>query len=214
MAFLKPTIFAIALAGATCGSAWADFNTIKRESHPGYERVKPHSKEQHIADTLEVDSLKPPVPIAMEQPNAPERRAFAEKRKRGVRKKHLAAKPTEAEKSLTRDLPPLTVPNLIAEIRRQGLLHRNVVLAQAILETGWFTSSVCRNKNNLFGLTNPRTGQYYEFAHWTESVKAYGTKVQYKYKGGDYLAWLRSIGYAEDPRYVSSLLSLMRQYGL
>ena len=32
---------------------------------------------------------------------------------------------------------------------------QKIVLAQAILETGWFRSSVCRNKHNLFGLTNP-----------------------------------------------------------
>ena len=78
-------------------------------------------------------------------------------------------------------------------------------MAQAILETGWFRSSVCRNKHNLFGLTNPRTGKYYEFNHWTESVRAYYTKVQYKYKGGNYLLWLDEIGYAEDPKYIIQL---------
>ena len=84
--------------------------------------------------------------------------------------------------------------------------------AQAILETGWFTSPVCRNKHNLFGLTNPRTGKYFKFDHWTESVRAYYTKVQYRYKGGNYLLWLRKIGYAEDPRYVRSLSRILEQY--
>ena len=99
-------------------------------------------------------------------------------------------------------LPELTIPNLYKEIIRNGILYPKIVLAQAILETGWFRSSVCRNKHNLFGLTNPRTGKYYEFNHWTESVRAYYTKVQYKYKGGNYLLWLDEIGYAEDPKYV------------
>ena len=102
-------------------------------------------------------------------------------------------------------LPALTIPNLYKEIIRNGILYPKIVLAQAILETGWFRSSVCRNKHNLFGLINPRTGKYYEFNHWTESVRAYYTKVQYKYKGGNYLLWLDEIGYAEDPKYIIQL---------
>ena len=105
-------------------------------------------------------------------------------------------------------LPELTIPNLYKEIIRNGILYPKIVLAQAILETGWFRSSVCRNKHNLFGLTNPRTGKYYEFNHWTESVRAYYTKVQYKYKGGNYLLWLDEMGYAEDPNYLVEIISI------
>ena len=106
-------------------------------------------------------------------------------------------------------LPELTIPNLYKEIIRNGILYPKIVLAQAILETGWFRSSVCLNKHNLFGLTNPRTGKYYEFNHWTESVRAYYTKVQYKYKGGNYLLWLDKIGYAEDPNYIMAIISIL-----
>lgn len=108
-------------------------------------------------------------------------------------------------------LPELTIPNLYAEIKRNGILYPKVVLAQAILETGWFRSPVCLDKHNLFGLTNPRTGKYYEFEHWTESVRAYYTKVQYKYKEGNYLLWLRDIGYAEDSGYIRSVISVLKQ---
>ena len=107
-------------------------------------------------------------------------------------------------------LPELTIPNLYKEIIRNGILYPKIVLAQAILETGWFRSSVCRNKHNLFGLTNPRTGKYYEFNHWTESVRAYYTKVQYKYKSGNYLLWLDEIGYAEDPKYIIAVENLLK----
>lgn len=107
-------------------------------------------------------------------------------------------------------LPELTIPNLYAEIIRNGIRHPKIVLAQAILETGWFTSPVCRNKHNLFGLTNPRTGKYFEFGHWTESVQAYYTKVQYRYKGGNYLLWLRKIGYAENPNYIREVIGVLR----
>ena len=74
-----------------------------------------------------------------------------------------------------------------------------------------FRSPLCRNRHNLFGLTNPKTGKYYEFNHWTESVRAYYTKVQYKYKGGNYLLWLHKIGYAEDPRYVREVMKVVSQ---
>lgn len=107
-------------------------------------------------------------------------------------------------------LPELTIPNIYKEIIRNGILYPKIVLAQAILETGWFRSSVCRNKHNLFGLTNPHTGKYYEFNHWTESVRAYYTKVQYKYKGGNYLLWLDEIGYAEDPNYLVEIISILK----
>lgn len=111
-------------------------------------------------------------------------------------------------------LPELTIPNLYKEIIKNGILYPKIVLAQAILETGWFRSSVCRNKHNLFGLTNPRTGKYYEFNHWTESVRAYYTKVQYKYKGGNYLLWLDEIGYAEDSDYVLVITKILNKYQL
>ena len=113
---------------------------------------------------------------------------------------------TESENNL----PELTIPNLYKEIIRNGILYPKIVLAQAILETGWFRSSVCKNKHNLFGLTNPRTGKYYEFNHWTESVRAYYTKVQYKYKGGNYLFWLDEIGYADNPDYIRTVVCIFR----
>ena len=117
---------------------------------------------------------------------------------------------TKDKNQAENNLPQLTIPNLYKEIIRNGILYPKIVLAQAILETGWFRSSVCRNKHNLFGLTNPRTGKYYEFNHWTESVRAYYTKVQYKYTGGNYLLWLEKIGYAENPMYKEAIYCILK----
>lgn len=107
-------------------------------------------------------------------------------------------------------LPELTIPNLYEEIRRHGIQYPKIVLAQAILETGWFRSNVCQNKNNLFGLRHPRTGKYFEFDHWTDSVRAYYSKVQYRYKGGNYLLWLKRIGYAEDQGYIRAMIKVLK----
>ena len=129
------------------------------------------------------------------------------------RKASLKAEQQKKADNITKtenNLPELTIPNLYKEIIRNGILYPKIVLAQAILETGWFRSSVCLNKHNLFGLTNPRTGKYYEFNHWTESVRAYYTKVQYKYKGGNYLLWLDEIGYAEEQKYIEVVIRVLK----
>lgn len=125
-----------------------------------------------------------------------------------------------ARVSHEKELPALTIPNLYQEIIRNGIRHPKIVLAQAILETGWFRSPLCRNRHNLFGLTNPKTGKYYEFNHWTESVRAYYTKVQYRYyqrnrikhSEVDYLMWLQEIGYAEDPKYIQAIIQVMKKF--
>ena len=96
----------------------------------------------------------------------------------------------------------LNIQNLVMEMDRCGITNQRYVVAQALLETGYFTSRVCLECNNLFGLRRPSDGSYYEFDRWEESVKAYKDYVQYKYKGGDYLLFLKRIGYAKDPDYI------------
>ena len=109
-------------------------------------------------------------------------------------------------------LEGLTIESLYQEIVKNHIKHPKIVLAQAILETGWFRSSVCRNKGNLFGLRNPHTHDYYNFNDWRESVTAYYTKVQHRYPGhGNYLLWLKKIGYAEDQGYIEALTRVLKQ---
>ncbi len=129
---------------------------------------------------------------------------------RTAREKYGEMPERASEVAYQDELPELTIHNLLAEIKKNGIKYPKIVLAQAILETGWLKSSVCRNKHNLFGLTNPRTKTYYEFNHWTESVKAYYDKVQYRYKGGNYLLWLDKIGYAEDKGYIRAVISVLK----
>jgi hypothetical protein len=81
--------------------------------------------------------------------------------------------------------------------------YPEIVYAQAVIETGNFTSSGCKRKNNLFGLMQGRSLR--TFGHWTESVAFYKNKIQSKYKGGDYYAFLKRIRYASHPQYTQIL---------
>lgn len=106
--------------------------------------------------------------------------------------------------------PPqeLNIENLYAALRKYNVMYPKIVVAQAIIETGYFSSNACLNYNNLFGLRRPSNGQYYRFENWEQSVKAYKDYIQYKYKGGDYFRFLDRIGYAEDPYYISKVRSI------
>lgn len=84
------------------------------------------------------------------------------------------------------------------------LHHTEIVTRQFALETGFGKSYNCRIRNNLFGLVKSKGG-YFIFKHWSESVLAYKTKVQYKYKKGDYYRFLNKIGYASAPNYIQTL---------
>ena len=194
-------------------SVSAQFYTITKESEilptirqkETYNRAEKDVTEGKKNKMMANDTLT----VRPDNQNKSEENSRNSDRKASLKTEQQQKKTDDITKS-ENNLPELTIPNLYKEIIRNGILYPKIVLAQAILETGWFRSSVCRNKHNLFGLTNPRTGKYYEFNHWTESVWAYYTKVQYKYKGGNYLLWLDEIGYAEDPRYIICLCNVLK----
>ena len=77
-----------------------------------------------------------------------------------------------------------------AEIKKQGILFPDVVLAQVIHETNWLKSNVYKDHNNLFGMTchkwsplcqcgsNNRSdpngdGTYCHYTNWRKSIKNY-----------------------------------------
>lgn len=105
---------------------------------------------------------------------------------------------------------PLNMKNLMTVMEKVGLSNKLHVLAQAVLETGWFKSEICRSYNNLFGLYDSKTKDYYHFERWEDSVVGYKKFIQYKYKGGNYFMFLQRIGYAEDPQYISKIAKVMR----
>ena len=104
----------------------------------------------------------------------------------------------------------LNLKNLTDVITEVGLSNKLFVLAQAMLETGNFSSRVCKEYNNLFGLYDSKNRDYYLFERWEDSVVGYGKMIQYRYKGGNYLNFLKRIGYAEDPRYITKVAKMAK----
>lgn len=104
----------------------------------------------------------------------------------------------------------LSLANLMAVADEVGLSNQLFVLAQALLETGHFSSRVCKEYNNLFGLYDSKSRDYFRFARWEDSVVGYKKMIQYKYKGGNYLKFLKRIGYAEDPMYIQKIAKMAK----
>ena len=89
------------------------------------------------------------------------------------------------------------------ELHKQRVPHAEIVLAQARLETGNFTSRRCREDKNLFGMK--RGKRYAKYRRWQDSVSDYKERISSRYKGGSYYVFLRKIGYASDQNYERKL---------
>lgn len=104
----------------------------------------------------------------------------------------------------------LSKENLVSELVAQDIKFPEIVVAQALLETGHFKSYACTNDNNLFGLRK-KDGTYMSFSHWTECVAAYKKYIQkWKQPPNDYFNYLDSLGYAEDKSYTTILKQMVK----
>lgn len=202
-------LFGVTILGTF--SVSAQFHTITRNG------IDPTTTLSHITYNAEIQPS--PADIAViDTPSKSlcEKSSVADKKEANPKKQHINKSSKKRAKQIPLDttlyLLPLNLPNIVTALRRYGIKYPRIVLAQAIQETGWLRSNVCLTKHNLFGLTNPYTGEYYEFNHWSESVRAYYTLVQYKYTSGNYYQWLEEIGYAGDPNYVNSLRKIIKLY--
>jgi hypothetical protein len=109
----------------------------------------------------------------------------------------------------------------------EGVLYQDIAILQSRLETGYYTSDLFLNGNNLFGMRFPvhrptvATGIYKghaQYAHWSDSVIDYalwqkyylsrGYRLEGEIDSAFYLVFLKCIPYAEDPRYVPKLVKM------
>lgn len=96
-----------------------------------------------------------------------------------------------------------TVEDFILELRVQKVKFADIVLRQAILESGWFTSDIWINNNNPFGFYYNE--KYLKFNNWKASICYYKQWQNKWYKKGDYYEFLTTINYAEDDCYIEKL---------
>jgi len=100
----------------------------------------------------------------------------------------------------------------------EGIQAVEIAFKQAQLETGWFTSDLFINANNLFGMRYARVRDTYasgvykyhaEYKTWISSVKDLALwQAWYASKGydlTDYFAFLEEIGYATDKKYIKKI---------
>lgn len=104
-------------------------------------------------------------------------------------------------------IPPLNAKNVLAELKKQGVPHAHIVLAQSKLETGEYKSKLCKTHNNIFGLRKGNT--YRRYDSYVACIADYKKRISSKYKGGDYYEFLRRLGYAEDPLYTEKLKDIV-----
>lgn len=96
-----------------------------------------------------------------------------------------------------------TIEQVAKELRKQNVPHAKIVLAQARLETGNFTSRMCKQDKNLFGIKHG--GKYARYSHWKDSIADYKKRISSRYSGGDYFSFLKRIGYAEEKEYIKKV---------
>lgn len=104
-------------------------------------------------------------------------------------------------------IPPLNKESVLSELNKANIPHSNIVLAQSILETGNYTSKLCKTHNNIFGLRKGK--QYRKYDNYIECIADYKRLISSKYKGGSYYNFLTNLGYAEDPNYISILKNMV-----
>lgn len=103
----------------------------------------------------------------------------------------------------------LNLTNLMAVSDEVGLSNQLFVMAQALLETGHFPAGFAKNITTCSVSMTAK-------AVITSVCKMGGQRswlqkmIQYKYKGGNYLNFLKRIGYAEDPKYITKIAKMAK----
>lgn len=131
---------------------------------------------------------------------------------------------TKVERTIVVDQETqFTKDKLIVEIGYMNFRHPEIVLAQATLETGNFTSLIFKENNNMFGMKLPRTratkavGEnrgHATFDNWEDSLDDYGMYYNAYLKSlneESYYQFLKEF-YAEDVRYVDKVRRLAEKF--
>lgn len=112
---------------------------------------------------------------------------------------------------------------LIGYIKELRIKFPHIVMAQALVESGNYSSMLFKKNNNLFGMRNPgirsttSKGSRFGYAYydsWRESVLDYALFSAYNSKNikteNEYFQFLGKI-YAEDSSYISTLKNVIEK---
>jgi uncharacterized FlgJ-related protein len=112
---------------------------------------------------------------------------------------------------------------LVKTMKEMGIQHVDIVLAQAILESGTFTSKVFKTKNNMFGMKVPGRREttainkkgYAAYSSWYDCVKDYKLYQDYITKNKpisrDQYVAIISKRYSETPDYMQRLKKIIEK---
>lgn len=116
--------------------------------------------------------------------------------------------------SISISVKAITAKEVYKLLVKYDIKHKDIVIKQAILETGHFKSKLCKSKHNLFGFK--RNGKYTSFNSYEQCIKYYKKwqnkyytnnvkSKQYKYYSSNYYVFLKKRGYASDKNYIKKL---------
>lgn len=116
--------------------------------------------------------------------------------------------------------------NLIRYMKELNIKYPHIVLAQARIESGTYTSNIFKENNNLFGMkkayqrATTATGRnrgHAQYDHWTHSVIDYALwQNKYLSRARTETEYYQYLGkhYAEAGHYIASLKAKVKREGL
>lgn len=106
-----------------------------------------------------------------------------------------------------------TIQKFCLELQTQGILYSDIVLKQACLESGYFTSKIWKKYNNPFGFRFK--GSYLQFDDYKDAIRYYKLWQTKNFPmDGElvdkelYYQFLENINYAEDTLYIEKLKNI------
>ena len=113
-----------------------------------------------------------------------------------------------------------SVSNLYKYLQLIQVEDADVVIAQFVVETGWFKSKLFRIGNNICGMKKASkrlttaTGTMYGYAsfnHWTDSVDDFKLWLQYHNLSKGYFKQIQKKNYSENSEYTTLVMKVHKK---
>ncbi len=117
-------------------------------------------------------------------------------------------------------MTPFSVDNLVKYLKLIDAPDPEMMIAQFVVETGWFKSKLFTKGNNVCGMKlahkrqTTAIGQMYGYAafeHWTDSVDDFLMWLDYHNLSNGYFDQVQKKGYSENSQYCQLVLKVHKQ---